>query len=573
MYVMTKNYKARIEELIKKMTVKEKIGQLNMVIAPTTEEEFEKMKDTIIRGEIGSLILAQTATAGNDQQDAIDVELCNRIQKFFLENAPHGIPTIFGRDVIHGHKTVYPVPLSMAASFNPELIKEAYRNVAEEAAADSVHWTFTPMLDLCHDPRYGRIIEGPGEDPFVGRNMAKAVIEGFQNGNVAAEDSLITCPKHFIGYGASEAGRDYYRTEISPYTLYNYYVPAFREAIKAGADTVMASFNDINGEAVSGSKFYLTNLLREYLGFDGLTLSDWAAIYFLIPQGFAEDEKDSAEKAINAGMDIEMASKCYQEHLEELIEEGAVSMETLDTAVRRVLELKFKKNLFDNPFCALREVDRSEHIKCARELAGESMILLKNNGVLPLKKEQKVALLGPFVHEKRALLGSWTLDGRPEDTPSFYEKMKEKIGNNLTTALDPTGLYDNSTAVMYRSDVVVLALGESHLVTGEMRSLADISLSAAQKELIRKAKCSGKKVVGVIFCGRPIAMEGLSEDLDAVLYAWHAGSEAAAAATDILFGDIVPSGKTAITFPKQVGHIPLYYNVTKTRFNCYYECF
>lgn len=568
---MNTDYKKQIDELISKMTLKEKIGQLNMIVTPQTEEEFEKVKQKIIKGEIGSMILADSATAGNDQQAAVDISICNRIQEVATKQGPHGIPMIFGRDVIHGHRTVYPVPLAMAASFNQELIKKAYRNIAEEAAADSIHWTFTPMLDMCRDPRYGRIIEGPGEDPLVGKRMARAIVEGFQNGNVANEDSLITCPKHFVGYGASEGGRDYYRTEISPYTLFNYHLPAFREAIDAGADTVMSSFNDINGEPVSGSKYYLTEILRNYLGFKGLVVSDWAAVYFLALQGVTANRKESAEMGINAGIEIDMCDGCYLNNLEELIEEGRVTEETLNNAVRLVLELKFKKNLFKNPYCKMPEVEREEHIRCAYELASESMVLLKNNGVLPLKKEQKVALLGPLTYERRALLGSWCIDGKPEETASFYEKMFEKIGDNLLVASDTTGLYDTSAFVMYKSDVVVLALGESHLVTGERRSLSDITLSAAQKELVRKAKCSGKKVVGVIFCGRPIAMEGLAEDLDAILYAWHSGTETSAAVTDILFGDIVPSGKTAITFPRQVGHIPLYYNTTKTRFNCYYN--
>ncbi len=565
------DYKKQIDEIISKMTIKEKIGQLNMIVTPQTEEEFEKVKEKIIKGEIGSMILADSATAGNDQQAAVDISICNRIQEVAINQSPHGIPMIFGRDVIHGHRTVYPVPLAMAASFNPELIKKAYRNIAEEAAADSIHWTFSPMIDMCHDPRYGRIIEGPGEDPLVGRRMARAIVEGFQNDNVANEDSLVTCPKHFIGYGASEAGRDYYRTEISPYTLFNYHIPAFREAIEAGADTVMSSFNDINGEPVSGSKYYLTEILRNYLGFKGLVVSDWAAVYFLALQGVTDNRKDSAEMGINAGIEIDMCDNCYITNLEELIAEGRVTEETLNNAVRLVLELKFKKNLFENPYCKMPQVERSEHIKCSYDLASESMVLLKNNGVLPLKKEQKVALLGPFVHERRALLGSWCIDGKPEETPTLYEKMFNKIGDNLLTAVDPTGLYDTSSSVMYKSDVVVLALGESHLVTGERRSLSDITLSATQKELVRKAKISGKKVVGVIFCGRPIAMEGLAEDLDAILYAWHSGTETSSVVTDILFGDIVPSGKTAITFPRQVGHIPLYYNATKTRFNCYYN--
>ncbi len=569
---MNHQFEAQITELLEKMSLKEKIGQLNMTVAPKTEEDLEKVKIRLRKGEIGSMILANSATAGNDPQERVNTAMCNRIQKAAVEEGPHGIPLIYGRDVIHGHRTVYPVPLAMAAAFNDELVKEAYRNIAVESSAVGIHWTFAPMIDLCRDPRYGRIIEGPGEDPMVGRHMARAIIEGFQDGDVAKETSLVTCAKHFIGYGASEGGRDYYRTEISPYSLYNYYLPAFREAIEAGADTVMSSFNDINGEGVSGSHYYMTEILRDYLGFKGCVVADWAAVAYLRWLGMTETDIECSELALNAGVDIDMCVEFYTKHLEKLVEEGKVSMETIDTAVRRVLEVKFKKNLFENPYCKMPIIDRTEHLKCARHLAAECMVLLKNeDNVLPLKKEKKIALLGPLVHERRALLGSWCLEGKAGETPSFYEAMVEAVGKeHLITAVDPTGLYDDSARAMYQADVVVLALGESEKVTGERRSVSDISLSNVQLELIRKAKYSGKKVVGVIFCGRPIAMEGVADLLDAVLYAWHSGSEAAGAACDILFGDTVPSGKTAITFPRNSGHIPIYYNATRNRYVGYY---
>lgn len=569
---MKRPYEDQITELLESMTLKEKIGQLNMTVAPKTEEDLEKVRVRLQKGEIGSMILANSATAGNDPQERVNTAMCNRIQKIAIEEGPHKIPIIYGRDVIHGYRTIYPVPLAMAAAFNDELVKEAYRNTAVEASATGVHWTFAPMLDLCRDPRYGRIIEGPGEDPMVGRHMARAIIEGFQDGDVAKENSMITCAKHFIGYGASEGGRDYYRTEISPYSLYNYYLPAFREAIAAGTDTVMSSFNDINGEGVSGSHYYMTEILRDYLGFEGCVVADWAAVAYLRWLGMTETDIECSELALNAGVDIDMCIEFYTKHLEQLVEEGKVSMETIDTAVRRVLELKFKKNLFENPYCKMPIIDRTEHLKSARKMASECMVLLKNeNKVLPLQKEKKIALLGPLVHERRALLGSWCPDGKGEETMSFYEAMAEAVGKEqLITAADPTGLYDDSTRAMYKADVVVLALGESEKVTGERRSVSDISLSSAQLELIRKAKCSGKKVVGVIFCGRPIAMEGVADLLDAVLYAWHSGSETARAACDILFGDTVPSGKTAITFPRNSGHIPIYYNATRNRYVGYY---
>lgn len=569
---MKRNIDEKITELLGKMSVREKIGQLNMCCTPKTDEEFERTARKLRNGEIGSMILANSATAGNDPQERVNAAMTNRIQKIALEEGPHGIPIIFCRDVIHSHRTVYPVPLALCSAFNSELVKKAYRAIAVEAAAEGIHLTFAPMLDLCRDPRYGRIIEGTGEDPTVGAEMARAIVEGFQNGDVSKPDSLMTCAKHFVGYGASEGGRDYYRTEISPYSLYNYYLPAFKAAFEAGSDTVMASFNDINGEPVSGSAYYLKDILRDYLGFKGCVISDWGAIGFLKNQGVTANDAESAELALNAGIEIDMCDDEYIKYVEDLIKQGKISIDTLDEAVRHVLKIKFKKNLFENPYCKIPVIDRTEHIKLSRTVAQECMLLLKNEGdILPLAKNKKIALLGPMVHEKRALLGSWCLGGKAEETMSFYEAMAETVGsNNIITNADPTGLYDDSARVMYNSEVVILALGESEKVTGERRSMSDISLSSAQRELIHRAKCSGKKTVGVFFCGRPIAMEGVADLLDAVVYAWHSGTETARAACDILFGDAVPSGKTAITFPRTSHHFPIYYNATKNRYNCYY---
>lgn len=569
---MNKNIENKVDELLSKMTLKEKIGQLNMVCSPSIGGNLDAIKEKIRRGEIGSLILATSSTAGNDPQEKVDTAICNELQRVAIEESPHGIPLIYGRDVIHGHGTVYPVPLAMAAAFNDDLVKQAYRNTAVEASSFGIHWTFAPMLDLCRDPRYGRIIEGPGEDPLVGKHMARAIVEGFQDGDISKESSMVTCPKHFIGYGASEAGRDYYRTEISSYSLYNYYLPAFREAIAAGADTIMSSFNDINGEPVSGSHYYMTEILRDYLGFKGFVVSDWGTPFRLTGQGVAKTQQDCTALSINAGVDMDMCDEYYIKHMEGLVEAGRVSIETIDTAVRRILTVKFKKNLFDNPYCKLPMVDRTEHLKLARDLAAECMVLLKNeNNVLPLNPDSKIALLGPFVHEQRALNGSWCLEGRAEENATLYKAMVEVVGKDrILTATDPTGLYDDSVRVMYQSDVVVLALGESDKVTGERRSMADITLSPAQMDLIRKAKYSGKKVVGVFFCGRPLAMEGIADLLDGVLYAWHSGSETARATCDLLFGKVVPSGKTAITFLRNTGHVPMYYNMSTNIYNGYY---
>ena len=560
----------RIEELLAKMTLQEKIGQLNQAKAPFIEDEgvFELIR----QGKIGSFIMATTAHAGNDDTEMVENLLINKMQKIAVEESRLGIPIIYGRDVIHGHRTVYPVPLASAASFNPELVEKCYRNIAEEAVADGVNWTFSPMLDLARDPRWGRIIEGPGEDPYVGATMAEAYVKGFQGDDISDKDSLVACAKHYIGYGASEGGRDYHRTEISDYNLYNYYLPAFRAAVNAGVSTVMSSFNDICGQPVTSGKKYLTDILRGKLGFEGFVVSDWNAVCQLKKQGVAETDADCAELAINAGLDMDMIDWVYVNNLEQLVIDGKVSEETIDTAVKRVLKIKFQKGLFENPYCDAPEIDRTEHLKDARALAAESMVLLKNDGVLPLSKNAKVALVGPFATERRALLGSWTLDGKADETPNFAEAMKSVIGNNMLLSDDNIAVLDNSISRAIKADVVVLALGESEKVTGEAYSVSDISLPKNQVELIHRYKALGKKVVGVFFCGRPMAMEGVAEYLDAILYAWHSGSETANAACDIIFGDVVPSGKTAVTFPKRTGHIPMYYNVTSSGrpVNCYY---
>ena len=558
-------YEKDIDQLLDRMSMEEKIGQLNQMPWPGSDELVVAYKEKIARGEIGSIILTGSATSGNDDYHYANIDKYNELQKCAVENSPNHIPMIFGLDVVHGHNTVLPVPLAVAASFNPEMIRECYHDVAKEAATDGIHWTFSPMVDMSRDPRWGRIVEGPGEDPYVGARFAEAAVKGFQGNDLSADDSLVACAKHYIGYGASEGGRDYHRTEISDYSLYNYYLPAFRAAVEAGVGTVMSSFNDINGQPVTSSRKYLTDILRGKLGFEGYVIADWGAVQQLQKQGVARDRKECAKLALTAGLDMDMCSSCFEENLKQLLAEGEVTEEDINLAVRRILRIKFAKGLMKNPYTEKKRVDRTTHMRNARALSAESMVLLKNDGVLPLSKESKVALLGPFVKERRTLLGTWTLNYILSETPNLYEAMAEKIGKDrILLEQDETGLYDTSVQVASKADVVVLALGESWQATGECHSVADISLSAAQLELIRKMKAIGKKVVGVFFCGRPIAMNGVAENLDAVLYAWHGGTQTANAACDILFGDTVPSGKTPVSFPRNSGQIPIYYNVTSS---------
>lgn len=560
---MNREIENQIEKILAEMTVREKIGQLNQLAEPQSAEDIALCRQKIRNGEVGSIILTTSATAGNEKKSWINVELLDELQRVAVEESRSHVPLIYGRDIIHGHHTVYPIPLASACAFNEELLKKSYRNIAREAAAESVHWTFAPMLDLCCDPRWGRIVEGPGEDPYVGAVMARACVEGIQGEKLSDEDSLLACAKHYIGYGASEGGRDYQRAELTDYSLYNYYLPAFRAAVSAGVGTVMSSFNDISGQPVNSSRKYLTDILRGQLGFEGFVVSDWGAVHHLLNFGVAGSRADCTALALNAGVDMDMVVGCYAENLEQLLKEGRVSEKILDEAVRRVLRMKLLKGLFAHPYNRKRQVDRSEHLAAAKELASESMVLLKNNRLLPLKKNTKIALLGPFAREKRSLLGTWTVDYYLEDVKCFQEAMEEKIGReHLLVSADESGIFDDSVSKARKADVVVLALGESWERTGERRCVSELSLPAEQVALIHRMRALGKPAVGVFFCGRPMAMEGLAEHLDAILYAWHSGSRTAEAVCDILFGDTVPSGRTAVTFPRRTGHIPLYYNVT-----------
>lgn len=544
-----------IENILSRMTLAEKIGQLNQQETPVGGD-VEAFKAQIRRGEIGSVLMSVGATAGNDEQGEINIDFYNELQRVAVEESRSGVPILFCRDVIHGHRTVFPIPLALAASFDEVLIEKSYSDIADEASDDGVHLTFAPMIDLSRDPRWGRVIEGAGEDPYLGGRVAAAVVNGVQG-----DGKMLACAKHFIGYGASEGGRDYHRAEISDYTLNNYYLPAFRSAVDAGVATVMSSFNDVSGQPVTSSRYYLTEILRDRLGFDGAVISDYDAVEQLIRQGVAESDADCAELAVLAGLDIDMHDKVYLAKLEKLVENGKISTDVIDAAVRRVLKLKLEKGLFEKPYCEKRGFDLEKHRADAKDAAAESAVLLKNDGVLPLDKDAKISLVGPFVTERRSHLGSWMLDGKAEETPNMLEAMTKISRGEIFV-----GEFSD------KSDIIVLCLGESWKMTGENRSVADITLSGEQKELIKQAKATGKKVVGVLFCGRPIPMGDIEGDLDAILLAWHGGSEAAVAVSELLYGDRAPSGKLPMTVLRRTEHIPMYYNVTSSGrpTNCYY---
>ncbi len=550
-----------IEKILSKMTLAEKIGQLNQI--PFRREDFAVLSDKIRRGEVGSIILSSTAYAGFDTQERGYVEMLNELQRIAVEESPSGIPFIAGRDVIHGHEVVFPTPLTQAASFDMDGIERACSAAAEEASNDGVRWTFAPMLDIARDGRWGRCIEGPGEDPYLGECIARAMVHGFQGDDPSQPGKIAACAKHYIGYGASEGGRDYHRTEISDYTLRNVYLRSFRAAVEAGCQTVMSSFNEISGEPTTSSRYLLTGVLRDELGFDGFVVSDWNSVVQQIMQGTCETRADCAAAALNAGVDMDMVDGVYLENLASLVASGRVSMETLDEAVRRILRVKARIGLFTQPYTQIHPVDYAAHEALALTLARESIVLLKNNrSALPLKKEEPVVLIGPMAHEKRALLGSWTLDYDISRVHSIAEAMDAAAAPGMLTTA-PDNLSDRMiSAAMHAQGTLVLALGESDTVTGESHSMTRLELSAAQAQLVRDAHALGRKVIGVLCFARPVALEDIEPYFDALLYAGHGGTMAAQAITQVLYGDYTPCGHLAMTLPRRTGQVPIYYNAS-----------
>ena len=555
---MDQNIERRITELLSQMTVREKIGQLNQVNNPTKRDaEFEKL---CASGDVGSFILNLIGTYYDTSEGAEEIRgVINEFRRCPVEGSRMGIPIIFGRDVIHGFHTMYPNPIALAASFNPALVEKSYRCIAREAANCGVHWTFAPMVDRSQDPRWGRCVEGPGEDPYLGGKMAAAEVRGFQGDDLSKRDSIVACAKHYVGYGGAEGGRDYHKAEISDQTLRNYYLPNFRAAVEAGCGTVMNAFNDISGVPAASNRYLLTDVLRGEMGFDGFVISDDHAIVQLVRHGVAEDE--AAAMALNAGLDMDMRDGLYINHLEELIDSGRVSMETLDESVRRVLRIKFRAGLFDHPYTVCVPVDYDAHQKVAREIADETVVLLKNNGVLPLSKKTCVGILGSIQSDRGINLGCWASDYDLKRIKTFEEGMRYIAPDAPIQSFQGTYI-DVMLAFLRDPEVIVLALGESPYVSGESANMANIELPEEQKVLIEKAKRTGKKLVGVVMSGRPLALETVEPYLDAIVWAWQNGTEGAAAAAAVLYGDVNPSGKLSMTLPRVIGQIPLYYNQT-----------
>lgn len=557
----------RVDDLLSRMTLEEKVMQLNQYTLGRNNnvnnvgEEVKK-----VPAEIGSLIYFET-----------NPELRNNMQKKAMEESRLGIPIIFGYDAIHGFRTVYPISLAQACSWNPDLVEQACAVSAQEARMSGVDWTFSPMIDVARDPRWGRVAEGYGEDPYANGVFGAASVRGYQGDNMSAENRVAACLKHYVGYGASEAGRDYVYTEISKQTLWDTYLLPYEMGVKAGAVTLMSSFNDISGVPGSANPYTMTEILKNRWRHDGFIVSDWGAIEQLKNQGLAATKKEAARHAFTAGLEMDMMSHAYDRHLKELVEEGKVSMAQVDEAVRRVLLLKFRLGLFERPYTPVTTEKerflRPQSMDIAARLAAESMVLLKNeNNVLPLTDKKKIAVIGPMAKNGWDLLGSWRGHGKDTDVAMLYDglaaefagkaELRYALGCN-TQGENREGFAEALEAARW-SDVVVLCLGEMMTWSGENASRSSIALPQMQEELAKELKKAGKPVVLVLVNGRPLELNRLEPVSDAILEIWQPGVNGALPMAGILSGRINPSGKLAMTFPYSTGQIPIYYNRRKS---------
>ncbi len=578
-----------VSELLGRMTLEEKIGQLNLlstgfdVTGPVASKDVES---SVRKGLAGGVFNLYTP------------EKVRKLQELAIGESRMRIPLLFGYDVIHGHKTIFPIPLALSCTWDPALIGKSARVAAEEASADGVNWVFSPMVDIARDPRWGRIAEGAGEDSYLGSLIARAMVAGYQGNDLAQSNAVMACVKHFALYGAVEAGREYNPADMSHLTMYQYYLSPYRAAVDAGVGSVMASFNEVDGVPATGNRWLLTDLLRRLWGFKGLVVSDYTAVQEMTLHGMGTVEHD-AELALKAGLDMDMVSEAYVKNLKKLVSEKAVTEAMIETACRRVLEAKFKLGLFSDPFrgCneqrAEREILTPENRKFARELAERSCVLLKNvNETLPLKRSGIIALIGPLADSRRDLLGSWSAAGDWKLAVNIMDAFKQAAGLNVSIlherganllddpvmlpALNGLGaaivpdkrssqeMIDDAVAAANKADVVVATLGESFAMTGEAASRSEIGLPEGQEELLRALVKTGKPVVLVLLNGRPLTLPWESVHCRAILETWFGGIEAGHAVAEVLFGDYNPSGRLTATFPRNGGQIPIYYNHKNT---------
>ena len=547
----------RIDDLLSRMTLDEKVGQL------VQYSDFTEDRAAAIRaGRIGSLL------------NVTGAETTNRVQRIAVEESRLGIPLLFGLDVIHGYRTIFPIPLATASSWDPELVTAIEAIAAREARASGVHWTFAPMIDIARDPRWGRITEGAGEDPYLGSVMAAARVRGFQGDNVAAPDHILACLKHYVAYGAAVAGRDYNSVDMSERSLREIYLPPYRAGVDAGAATLMSAFNLLNGVPTTANTFTINRVLRGELGFGGLIVSDWNSIGELIAHGYAADARDAGRLAFNATVDMDMMGGIYGGQLADLVRTNVIPEASLDASVRRVLRAKFSLGLFENPYVdAATEkavMLRDDHVAAARDAARKSMVLLKNEGaLLPLSNSvRSIALIGPLADNRSDPLGSWHAMGRPEDVVTVLAGIQRRAGTNTTVTYAPgstvTGPerdgFARAVEIARSADVAIVVVGEREFETGEAASRASLDLPGVQQQLIEAVAQTGTPVVAVLMSGRPLAIPWLAEHVPAILQAWHPGIQGGNAVADVLWGDFNPSGKLAVSFPRSVGQVPVYYN-------------
>lgn len=547
---------SRVESLLSQMTMEEKLGQMNQL----SPWDFEELAARVRKGEVGSIL------------NVVNPEEVNKIQKIAVEESRLGIPILVSRDVIHGYKTIFPIPLGQAATFNPQIAEDGARVAAIEASADGIRWTFAPMIDISRDPRWGRIAESCGEDPYLSSVMGAAMIKGYQGDSLNDPTAIAACAKHFVAYGAAEGGKDYNSTFITERVLRNVYLPPFKAAVEAGCATFMTSFNDNDGVPSTANKFVLKDVLRDEWKYDGMVVTDWASAAEMINHGFCVDGKDAAEKSVNAGVDMEMVSETFIKNLKQSVAEKKVSMETIDNAVRNILRLKFRLGLFENPYVVTPQTVKyaDAHLQAAKTAAEQSVILLKNDAqTLPLTDKVKtVAVVGPMADAPYEQMGTWVFDGEKEHTQTPLKAIREMYGDKVNVIFEQGLAYSRDKNVAgiakavnaaRRADVVVCFVGEESILSGEAHSLANLDLQGAQSQLIKSLAATGKPVVTVVMAGRQLTISDEVEASDAVLYSFHPGTMGGPAIADILFGKVNPSGKTPVTFPRMTGQAPIYY--------------
>lgn len=573
-----------IDNLLNKMTLEEKIGQLNLPVTGeivTGQAKSSNVAKRIRAGEVGGLFNLK------------GVERIREVQRQAVEESRLGIPLLFGMDVIHGYETVFPIPLGLSCTWDMKAIEESARIAAIEASADGISWTFSPMVDICRDARWGRASEGSGEDPFLGSEVAKAMIKGYQGNNMEANNEIMACVKHFALYGAPEAGRDYNTVDMSHQRMFNDYMAPYKAAVEAGAGSVMASFNEVDGIPATGNKWLMTDVLRKQWGFGGFVVTDFTGIAEMIEHGMG-DLQTVAALALNAGIDMDMVSDAFTGTLKKSVEEGKVDVKTIDMACRRMLEAKYKLGLFKDPYkyCDVKrrkkDIFTKEHRAAARRIASESFVLLKNdNQILPLERKGTIAVIGPLANTRANMPGTWSVAAVSSKYPTLVEGLKEVAGKNVEI-LTAKGcnlmsdaeyekratmfgrslnrdnrtdkeMLDEALEVAKKADVIVAALGESSEMSGESSSRSELEMTDTQRALLKELLQTGKPVVLTLFTGRPLVLTCEEENVPSILNVWFGGSEAAYAIGDVLFGDVNPGGKLTMTFPQNVGQIPLYY--------------